>query len=458
YGTVGQFAVQLLRFDGVQNVAEHRARLQTSRDQIVSRHQRLRVDFVLLQFTEVHDDTHQGFETEAGHADHFVLNGDLQSDFNSGLPHHSLRRRWREAEAPCLLDRRNKEHARDDLFLLVVAQLQRLTHLHRHLSPRVGKQHCHRQHRVLRVELFKPTQRAAKQNGVHEFLWEHMARQPRGEQRHKPLEGKRSSQQLEQLHCHSLAADVHHLRGVTGDRLERLSFDVETELSRKANSTHHSQGVLGEPLVRVPDAADKTVLHVLHTADEIHDAVTVEHGNVLRLHTVDFEVHRRRQEQAVHGEVAACYVLTGTLAKLNCVGSATVAVVAVCTVGSNLDLLVQSSTLGITVNINHDNDHAETRTHRQGLGEDRLHLLGESVRGHVEILGLLAEDHVTHAAAHEESFEAFPLERLDDRRRCESVAHLTRFLNIGPIFIVSKLKNRCRPQTVQVWCELKGFS
>src|SRR5208282_5699881 len=53
-------------------------------------------------------------------------------------------------------------------------------------------------------------------------VWNFVNRQPRREQGDEPIKRKWGRQQLEHFHRHSLTADIHYLRCVGGERLERL--------------------------------------------------------------------------------------------------------------------------------------------------------------------------------------------------------------------------------------------
>jgi len=71
--------------------------------------------------------------------------------------------------------------------------------------------------------------------------------------------------------------------------------------------------------------------------------------------------------------------------------------------------------LKFEVVLQHDN-HAECGAHRHCAGEEFLHLLGLGAGGNVDVVRLLAKEHVAHAATGEERLVPGRSQALDQAR------------------------------------------
>ncbi len=108
--------------------------------------------------------------------------------------------------------------------------------------------------------------------------------------------------------------------------------------------------------------------------------------------------------QAVDGEVAAQDVLARIGFEAHRGRAAAIGVVAIAAEGGDLHA-------GAVAAHQH---HAEMRAHAPGAREQLQQALGRRVGGHVEILGLGAQQQIAHTTAHQPSLVAGLAERGDD--------------------------------------------
>ena len=76
---------------------------------------------------------------------------------------------------------------------------------------------------------------------------------------------------------------------------------------------------------------------------------------------------------------------------------------------------------------------AELRAHRDAMREKRRHLLGAGVGGHVNVLGIEAQQRVAHAPAHPPG---------DVALGAQALRHAARSANNGALFIPAQAGHR----------------
>ena len=113
------------------------------------------------------------------------------------------------------------------------------------------------------------------------------------------------------------------------------------------------------------------------------------------IHIVDDPARERVFEQAVHGEIAALRVLLRR-GELHAVRMAAIGVAAVFAKSGDLDVMLAAL----------DDHHAKVRAHGMRAWEQLHHVVRRRVRGHIEILGLPAQQSIAHTAARQQSLMA----------------------------------------------------
>ena len=189
-----------------------------------------------------------------------------------------------------------------------------------------------------------------------------------------------------QLVADALGGDLGDRGGGPSDRVHRGRFDSEIEPGREANRAQHAQAILGETLTRIADRADYARTQVAPATDEVDHAVSAR----IVIHAADSEV-------APHG-----IGLKG--AEMHGRGPPPVEIRRVGAESGDFK--------GVAVD--HHHDDAEFSANRNRVGEQTLHHFGARVSGDIEILGLDAQDAVTHTAPRQIGHEALIAQPSDD--------------------------------------------
>src|SRR3989344_1155897 len=200
----------------------------------------------------------------------------------------------------------------------------------------------------------------------------------------------------------SLSRYLPELRGVAGDARERCRIDGKVELCRDTYRTEHAECVFFKTCVRFPDRNDDAALQVLCAAVLIDERARID---IIC--------------KCVDGKISPLKVVFEFIAKLHLVGSSCVGIFALNTVRCHLYHL-QARIVGV----GDDTDRAEVVLVER-LFEEFLNIVRPRVCRYVPILGLAADEEVTHAATDEVCFVTGFFEHLvhaahdiRNRKRC----------------------------------------
>ena len=193
-------------------------------------------------------------------------------------------------------------------------------------------------------------------------------------------------EEFDQFLAHPLGADETDFLGEFLHGGKGLGRDGEVELRGEANGAEHPQVILAEAF-----------FGRAHGADEFGAQVRLAADPVVQL------LGQRIVEESVDREVAADGVLAG-VGETHRFRAASVLIVCFGAEGGDLILLPFL-----------DDDHdAKLFTHRDGVREETLGVIGPRIRGDVEVLRLAPKQRVTHAAADEEGLESGGLQLAGD--------------------------------------------
>jgi len=197
----------------------------------------------------------------------------------------------------------------------------------------------------------------------------------------QPLEAGHAvpgQEQLEDLLEQARRRGLGQQRRQRRDRRGGLGFDLEVQLGGQAHGAQHAHGIFAVALLGIADQFQAARHRVLEAADivadgEVIDGVVQRVGGEVAAHRVVF--HRAvdvvaDQPAVVHLAVAAAVVDVGAE-------------------GGHLDDLAPE----------HHMRQPEAATDQPAVAELLAHLFGRGVGGDVEVLGMAADQQVTHCAA-----------------------------------------------------------
>ena len=207
-----------------------------------------------------------------------------------------------------------------------------------------------------------------------------------------------AAEQLEDLLQHAGRRAAGQLAGVAAHGLEGVGGDGEAEPGGEADGPERAHRVLAHAHLGIADGGHAAGL-------EVGPAV----------HVVDHLAGGRIVEEAVDGEVAPDGVLLGGAEDV-VAGDEQVALLAgvlgevggVLPEGGHLDHLAAAEV---------DVGQPEAPADEPAVAEDGPHLARVGVGGEVEVLGLVVEQQVAHAAAHEVGLVAHVAQPVDDPQR-----------------------------------------
>ncbi|MNZ78588.1 hypothetical protein D3C78_971680 [compost metagenome] len=205
-------------------------------------------------------------------------------------------------------------------------------------------------------------------------------------------------QQLEDLVEQACRGNVVEQAGQAADRRGAVLLDVEVQLGGEAHRTQHAHRVLEVTLLRIADQAHQAVADVVHAVGVVEDVLAgrvvvqridgeVAALGVVFLIAVDV-VAQDAPALVARGEMAVLVVLA-----LRMVGAE----------GGHLDDLAAEM----------DVDQLEAPADHPRVAELGTHLLGSGAGGDVEVLGLVPEQQVAHAATDQIGLIAGFLQALD---------------------------------------------
>ncbi|MNV16331.1 hypothetical protein D3C71_1070870 [compost metagenome] len=218
---------------------------------------------------------------------------------------------------------------------------------------------------------------AAQRRGT---LGEHHLEQAVTLQSFKAGHAVSGQEQLEHLLEQARRGGFAEQAGQPRQRLGAGIVDLEAEFGGQAHRTQHAHRVFLVPLLGVADEFHQARLHVLEAAG------VIAHREVLD-----------RVVERVAGEVAADRIVfdgaVDVVADQHAVFhlAVTAAIVDVGAEGGHFDDLATK----------HDMGQAEPAADQAAVAEQRLDLLGRGIGGHVEVLGVAADQQVAHGASHQ---------------------------------------------------------